>query len=512
MTTDDSRRWLMLPVILVATFMSGFDVNVVNVALTTLQRDLHAGPVALQLVVGGYSFTYAAFLVTGGRLGDWFGYRRLFLLGMTAFTITSLLCGLAHSPGELVAARLVQGVTAAAMVPQVIALITASFPVSERPRALSWLGVVMGLGGIGGQALGGVLLNVNAFGLTWRPIFLVNVPIGLITVLLGSRLIPGRASGAADRAGRPRLDLAGAVGISAALAFALIPLVLGRQEGWPAWAWVLLAASVPAMAASLWWEQRLARRGGEPLVDLRLFRIPGLAVGLSINFAFMAVLVSMMFVLSILLQTGLGLTPLRAGLAFVAFGALAMVTSIASRRLIPRLGTGILTLGGLVSSVAMLILAIEMMTLGDHFSALWLQIPLCVMGIGNGLMLPMLVGAVLIGVRPVQAGAVSGLLTATQQFAGAVGVAVIGALFFAFFGAVPSGNGYVSAANDAIWIDFGLLVMLVVFSLVLRRPRPAVEAHAASAGDEADRGILIGGAQHPRISLTIHQQKPEDPT
>jgi EmrB/QacA subfamily drug resistance transporter len=474
MTADDFRRWLMLPVILVATFMSGFDVNVVNVALTTLHRDLHAGPVALQLVVGGYSFTYAAFLVTGGRLGDWFGYRKLFLLGMTAFTIASLLCGLAQSPGELVAARLVQGVTAAAMVPQVIALITASFPASERPRALAWLGVVMGLAGIGGQVLGGALLDVNAFGLTWRPIFLVNVPIGLITVTLGSRLIPRRPPGAAVRTGRPRLDLAGAVGISAALAFALIPLVLGKQEGWPAWAWVLLAASVPAMAASLGWERRLARRGAEPLVDLQLFRTPGLAIGLMINFAFMAVLVSMMFVLSILLQTGLGLTPLRAGLTFALFGLLAMVTSITSRRLVPKLGTSILTLGGLVSTAAMLILAIELQALGGNFGALWLQLPLCVMGVGNGLMLPMLVGAVLVGVRPAQAGAVSGVLTATQQFAGAVGVAAIGALFFAFLGAVPSRSGYVSAANDAIWVDLGLLVMLVSLTFLLRRQRPAV--------------------------------------
>jgi MFS family permease len=360
------------------------------------------------------------------------------------------------------------------MVPQVIALITASFPVGERPRALSWLGVVIGLGGICGQVLGGALLDVNAFGLTWRPIFLINVPIGLLTVTLGASLIPRRAPGAAARTGRPQLDLVGAVGISAALAFALVPLVLGKQEGWPAWAWLLLAASVPAMAASLWWERRLARGGGEPLVDLRLFRVPGLAIGLTINFAFMAFFISMMFVLSILLQTGLGLTPLRAGLAFAPFAVLAMVTSITSRRLVPRLGTSILTLGGLVSMAAMLMLAIEMQALGGNFGALWLQLPLCVMGVGNGLMLPMLVGAVLAGVRPVQAGAVSGVLTTTQQFAGAVGVAAIGALFFAFLGTVPSRGGYVSAANDAIWVDLGLLVVLVALTFLLRRPRPTV--------------------------------------
>jgi EmrB/QacA subfamily drug resistance transporter len=487
MTTDDSRRWLMLPVILVATFMSGFDVNVVNVALTSLQRDLGAGPVALTLVVGGYSFTYAAFLVTGGRLGDWFGYRRMFLLGMTSFAIASLLCGLAQTSGELVAARLVQGITAAAMVPQVIALITASFPAAERPRALSWLGVVIGLGGICGQVLGGVLLDVNVFGLTWRQIFLVNVPIGLITVALGWRLIPQRTAGAPARTGRPRLDPAGAVGISASLALALIPLVLGKQEGWPAWAWILLAASVPAMAGSLWWERRLTRRGGEPLVDLRLFRTPGLGIGLTINFAFMAFFISMMFVLSILLQTGLGLSPLRAGLAFAPFAVLAMVTSISSRRLVPKLGTRILTLGGLVSTAAMLILAIELEVLGGGFSALWAQLPLCVMGVGNGLMLPMLVGAVLTGVRPDQAGAVSGVLTTTQQFAGAVGVAAVGALFFVLLGAAPSRSGYVSAANGAIWVYLGLLVVLVALTFLLPGTRPAVtRAESRPVVEEAE--------------------------
>jgi MFS family permease len=262
----DPRRWRALPVILAATFLYGFDLNVVNIALASLQRDLHAGSAALELVVGGYAFTYAAGLVTGGRLGDLFGYRRMFTAGMASFAIASLLCGLAQSPGELVGARLLQGLAAAVMVPQVLAMITALFPGEERPRALAWFGVTAGVSGLCGQVLGGLLLSANVLGLSWRAIFFLNVPIGALVLVLASRLVPKVATPAGTR-----MDPCGVAGISAALALALAPLSLGQQEGWPAWTWACLAASLPVMAAALAWEQRLDRRGGQPLIDLSLF-------------------------------------------------------------------------------------------------------------------------------------------------------------------------------------------------------------------------------------------------
>ena len=277
------RRWLMLPVVLIAMFMTQFDLYVVNVALPLLQHDLQAGQGALELIVGGYAFVYASGLITGGRLGDLFSYRRLFLAGMVAFAVASLLCGLSDSPGQLVAARLLQGLTAAAMVPQVLALITAVFPPAERARSLSWFGVTMGVGAVAGQVLGGVLLNLNVFGLGWRVIFFVNVPVALATLVLAYRLLP-RLRGTH----RPKLDPLGALGISGSLALVLVPLTLGRTEGWPAWTFICLAASAPAMAVSLRWEQILARRGGQPLLNLELFADLAFDQGLVINVAVFA--------------------------------------------------------------------------------------------------------------------------------------------------------------------------------------------------------------------------------
>ena len=264
----------MLPVVLAATFIYAFDFNVVNVALPTLQRDLHAGPVALELVVGGYAFTYSAGLVTGGRLGDLFGYRLMFLSGMAAFTASSMLCGLSTTPSQLVAARLIQGLTAAAMVPQVLALITATFPPTERTRAFAWFGVTGAVSGVVGQVLGGLILDANVAGLGWRAIFFVNLPIGAVVFALAHRILPRLTT---DR--RPSLDLIGVVGISGALALALVPLTLGRSEGWPTWMWIALAASVPAMTLALRFERSLARRGGDPLMDLSLFASPAFRRG-----------------------------------------------------------------------------------------------------------------------------------------------------------------------------------------------------------------------------------------
>src|SRR5580698_7525777 len=222
------RRWAMLPVILIAMFMAGFDIWAVNVAAPSLQRDLHVSDAALQLIVGGYAFMYASGMVTGGRLGDLFGYKRLFLIGVVTFALASLACGVAPSASVLVVFRLVQGLTGAVMVPQVVALITASFPARERSRALGWYGATMGFGFVSGQILGGGLIQANVLGLSWRAIFLVNVPVGVLAVIVGLIVVP-QARGQR----RPRLDPLGALGVSGSLALALVPLTLGRDEGWP---------------------------------------------------------------------------------------------------------------------------------------------------------------------------------------------------------------------------------------------------------------------------------------
>ncbi|HEV3173322.1 MAG TPA: MFS transporter [Actinocrinis sp.] len=465
------KRWLMLPVLLAAMFMAQFDLYVVNVAAPSLERDLHAGPAALELIVAGYAFTYASGLITGGRLGDLFSFRNLFIYGTAAFTVASLLCGIAQTPGELVAARLLQGLTGAAMVPQVLATITATFPAAERAKALSWFGVTVGVGAVAGQVLGGALLQGNVFGLGWRVIFLVNIPIGIIALALAWRLMPRTRSAA-----HPKLDPIGAAGISGSLALLLIPLVVGRTEHWPVWTWVCLAASLPVMALALFWERAVAQRGGQPLLDLKLFEDGVFTRGLIVGIGTFAAFFSFMFCLTLLLQSGLGLTPLEAGFTFTPLGVAFSAASITAQRITARHGARVITTGTTLAALGVIALLIDLHVSGASISAPRLIGPMILIGMGNGLAVPALVGAVLAGVKPQQAGAAAGVLTTSQQFASAAGVAALGSVFFTALG---TGHGAASYGSALIWvasIDLALTVLAAGLSLLLPRPARAKAA------------------------------------
>jgi EmrB/QacA subfamily drug resistance transporter len=479
----DPRRWLMLPVVLMAMFMAGFDIWAVNVAAPSLQRDLHVSDAALQLIVGGYAFMYASGMVTGGRLGDMFGYRRMFMTGVITFALASLLCGLARSPGELVAARLVQGLTGAVMVPQVLALITATFPPAERPKALSWFGVTMGAGFVSGQILGGGLLAANVLGLGWRAIFLVNVPVGVAALIAAVLLVPHAW---AQR--RPRLDPLGALGVSASIAAALVPLSLGRAEGWPAWTWLSLSAALPLLVLTVTWVRRLARRGGEPLLDLALFADRTFSAGLAVNFGLTFFFGSFMFVLTLLLQAGLGQEPFHAGVEALPLAATFTVMSILGPRLAARLGSRSITLGAAAASLGTLALVGTAARYGAHLTGWDLAPATALIGLGQGIALPSLIGAVLVHVNPERAGAAAGILTTTQQFGVASGVAVIGAVFFGGLGAIPARGSFVSAMELAMIIDAIVLAAAAAVTLLLprgaaARATPQVPARQISASE-----------------------------
>ncbi len=458
------RRWLMLPVILIAMFMAGFDIWAVNVAAPSLQRDLHVSDAALQLIVGGYAFMYASGMVTGGRLGDLFGYKRLFLVGIVTFALASLACGVAPSSGALVAFRLVQGLTGAVMVPQVVALITASFPARERSRALGWYGATMGFGFVSGQILGGGLIQANILGLGWRAIFLVNVPIGVVGVIVASIVVP-QARGQR----RPRLDPLGAVGVSGSLALALVPLTLGSDEGWPVWTWVSLAAALPVLAATLAWERRLTRRGGEPLLDLALFRDRAFSAGLVLNFVAIFFFGSFMFVLTLLLQSGLGLSPLHAGIVNLPLALTFIAMTLLGPKLAARLGPRSITVGAGFATLGTIALALIAMHAGGHLTGWGTAPATALIGIGQGLMVPSLMSAVLTHVRPERAGAAAGVLTTTQQFAVASGVAVLGAVFYEVIGGAPSRASFVSGLVVIAWVDAALLVIAAALTFLLPR-------------------------------------------
>lgn len=257
----------VLVVLLTATFMAQFDFFVVNVAAPSIQHDLSASESALELVVGGYAFAYAAALVLGGRLGDLFGHRRVFAYGMLGFAGTSALCGIATSPTQLILGRLAQGLTAALMLPQVLAVISARSDVVARPRAMAWYGVAAGAGSIAGQVCGGLLVTADIAGLGWRLIFLVNVPIGAVGAFLAARVLP-RTDRPSTTSSRRRLDPFGALGLATGLALLLVPLTVGRTAGWPWWTWASMVVSLPVLTATLQWQRVVGRRGGAPLLEL----------------------------------------------------------------------------------------------------------------------------------------------------------------------------------------------------------------------------------------------------
>ena len=425
----DPRRWLTLIILLLAAFMNLLDVSIVNIAIPSIQRDLNASYADVQWALAGYTLAYALVLITGGRLGDIFGRKRLFLIGVTGFTIMSALCGAAQSPGMLIGSRVVQGAMGAIMVPQVLAVIQVIFPSAERIKALAGFGVTAGLGTVSGPLLGGLLIQHDLFGLGWRPIFLINVPVGIIAVAASAVLV--RES----RAPRPpKLDPVGVGLISAALLLLLYPLVEGRQLGWPAWTFASMAAAVPVLAAFVGYERVKARRDGSPLVPMGLFRERGFSAGMAIAVTFFLGIASFGLVLTLFLQLGLGFTPLHAGLTFLPFSLGILVSSGAAARLAPRFGRGVTMAGALATAAGMA----GLIAIVHHDGAAvttWDLVPgLVAAGLGVGAVIAPLADIVLARVSRQDAGSASGVFNTGLQLGNSIGIAVIGVIFFSLLG------------------------------------------------------------------------------
>ena len=425
----DPRRWLTLIILLLAAFMNLLDVSIVNIAIPSIQRDLNASYADVQWALAGYTLAYALVLITGGRLGDTFGRKRLFLIGVSGFTIMSALCGAAQSPGQLIAFRVVQGAMGAIMVPQVLAVIQVIFPPAERIKALAGFGITAGLGTVSGPLLGGLLIQHNLLGLTWRPIFLINVPVGILAVIASAVLV--RESRAAHP---PKLDPVGVVLVSAALLLLLYPLVQGRQLGWPGWTFVSMAASAPVLALFVWWEQVKTRRDGSPLVPLRLFSRREFSVGMAIAMTFFLGIASFGLVLTLFLQLGLGFTPLHAGVTFLPFSLGVLASSGAAARLAPRFGRGVTMAGALVMAAAMVGLIVAVHHYGAAVTT-WELVPgLVGAGLGLGAVIAPLADIVLDRVPHQDAGSASGVFNTGLQLGNSIGIAVIGVIFFALLG------------------------------------------------------------------------------
>jgi EmrB/QacA subfamily drug resistance transporter len=443
----DPRRWLTLIILLLAAFMNLLDVSIVNIAIPSIQRDLNASYADVQWALAGYTLAYALVLITGGRLGDTFGRKRLFLIGVTGFTVMSALCGAAQSPGQLIAFRVVQGAMGAIMVPQVLAVIQVIFPPAERIKALAGFGVTAGLGTISGPLIGGLLIQHNLWGLGWRPIFLINVPVGIIAVAASAVLV--RESRAPSP---PKLDPVGVGLVSAALLLLLYPLVQGRQLGWPAWTFVSMAASAPVFALFVWYERIKERRDGSPLVPLRLFGERGFSAGMAIAVTFFMGIASFGLVLTLFLQLGLGFSPLHAGLTFLPFSVGVLISSGAAARLAPRFGRGVTMAGALIIAAGMAGIIATTHHYGPAVTT-WELVPSLVgIGLGLGAVIAPLADIVLARVPKQDAGAASGVFNTGLQLGNSIGIALIGVIFFGIIGsqAGPAASAVAPALRSGV--------------------------------------------------------------
>lgn len=463
--------FVVLAVILIADFMELLDATIVSVAAPAIAEDLGASEAALQWMLAGYTLSAGAGLITGGRIGDQFGRRRVFLLGLAAFMLASAGCGLAPSSGVLIGMRVAQGLAAGLMIPQVFGIIRASFEPGARAKALGAYGAVLGLASVAGPLLGGVLVEADLFGLGWRAIFWVNVPIAIIGLIVGARFMPeSRVPGNA------RLDLPGAVLAAAAAVLLLLPLVQGRDWGWPWWSFLILALSILAGALFLVRERRLVARGGQPILDPALLRVRAFAGGLSASLLFFGALGSFFLLLSLYLQLGTGRTALETGLVILPYAIGSIITSGIGVQFAHR---ALLVSGALVLAASQIVLFL--IVGGSAEPSYWaLATPLFIGGLGLGLTAPSLINVVLAGVPAKDAGAAGGVLTTVGQVGNALGVAVLGVVFFTRLeSSFTDGGTSLSAYSDAFItiLPWQVTCYIAAAALMFLLPRRANTSH-----------------------------------
>jgi EmrB/QacA subfamily drug resistance transporter len=426
--------------LLFGAFLPMLSFFIINVALPAIGSDLRASSGELQLVVGSYGIANGTLLVVGGRLGDGFGRKRLFLWGLAGFTLMSLVCALAPTVGVLLAARAIQGAAAAALTPQVLATISSVLAGAHRARAMAMFGVAGGLAAALGQILGGVLVSADLFGLGWRTVFLVNVPVGIAVLGAASFLLPETRA-----AQRLRVDGVGAALFAVTLVLLLLPLTEGRPLGWPVWTWVTLAAAIPATAVFAQHQRRSERSGGAPLIPPSVLRLRPMRIGLVLAVGFFTTFGGFMFVFALATQGEAGMSPLQGGLSLLPMATGFLITSIYGPRLQQRYGAGLIVRGWLVQAAGYALLALVALTLWPDVTPLTMVIPMLVAGFGSGLVMVPLMGVVVGQVPPQQAGLGSGILLTSQQTCLALGAATVGTAYLALAGTEWGEGGSLAA-------------------------------------------------------------------
>jgi EmrB/QacA subfamily drug resistance transporter len=490
-TASDRRRWIALAIVMTAAFMDLVDVTIVNIAIPSIERDLGASFGAIQWITAGYALAFAAGLITGGRLGDIYGRKRLFLIGITGFTLASALCGFAANEEMLVASRLLQGATAAMMVPQVLAIIHVTFPAHERGKVFGMFGAVIGLGAVSGPLLGALLTQWNLFGLEWRPIFLINLPVGIAGLILGRKYITeSRAPKAL------KLDLVGVALVTLGLLMLIYPLTRGRELGWPLWGHLCMAGSLIVFAAFVMYEKYKTRKDSSPLVELSLFKVKSFAAGIAVQLTFGIVCGIFFLVWTLYMQIGLGWSPLRAGLTGVPFSiAVSTAAGMSVQKLVPRFGRKVLQAGAVTMAAGLLLYIWEAGRYGTGIQSWQMALPLVVMGVGMGLIVAPLTDAVLSDVPREHSGSASGLINTTMQMGNALGLGLVSVVFFGSIDdrIAPSevGKAFGEAFQSSLWWVVAVLgaIFVVMFALPAR-PKQHVEG-AAEAEGPVDREPVL---------------------
>ncbi len=470
------RRWLAATVMIIGALMDMIDVTIVNVALPTIRRSLGASATQLEWVVSGYMLAFAAVLIVAGSMGDRFGRKRLFLFGAGLFGLASLCAGLSANAAELITARVIQGGAAACMAPQVLATFRVIFTsIKQRGQAFAVYGAMLGVASAIGLLLGGVLTDANLFGWSWRAVFFVNVPVAVITLVAGLRVVPETRDAAARRP-----NYAGAALLAASMVAIVYPLLEGRQLGWPAWLWLLVVGGVLGVTGLGVAEARRPSQRTAQLLNARLLRVPAFAAGLGVQVAFAAAMQGFFLTFALWLQIGEHFSPLKAGVTAVAFSigsflAAPVAVPLAQKygRLILVLGAGAMA-GGIVAVDA----AVPHIGIGG---SPWPAVPgLVTAGAGLALLVIPLVNVVLAAAPAAAAGSASGVFSTAQQLGGAVGVALLGTVFF---DQVDVGHTFAQAIQHVAPYAVGGFALCGVLSLLL--PKTAVSEEALVAADRS---------------------------
>jgi EmrB/QacA subfamily drug resistance transporter len=474
------RAWQALIVLLAGMFMALLDTTIVNVALPTIQSTLNAGEATLSWIISGYALAFGLVLIPAGRLGDRVGHKWVFFTGLALFTAASLACGLAQNDVQLVIARVVQGMAGGLFVPAVTAVIQLLFPPQARGKAFAIMGAVIGVSTALGPIVGGLLIEAFGHEQGWRLVFWVNIPIGLVALVAAAFLLPSTAR---DAAAKPSagIDWIGLFLVSAGLVALLVPLIEGQEQGWPAWTYVTLVAGAALIVAFGFWEVGYSRRGKSPLVPPRLFAHPAFTGGTILALVYFASFTSIFFTISILWQTGLGHTALESGLVSIPFAIGSIIGSSQSNRLSQRLGRSVLILGVGLLAVGLIWVWLVFRTVdGPDLTSWMLLVPLLIGGVGNGLFIAPNAQFIVATVDRTEAGAASGVIGVMQRIGSAVGIAVVGSVFFGSINVTgPGEDALASAFGDAA--AAGLLLSaifaVVAFVLVFALPRRVSSGH-----------------------------------